>query len=232
MEKAKNPCLEAISVGDRDGDGRWMSIHQRFLGETREKDPDVVFIGDSVIQALQHTDTWTELFAPLHTLNFGVHRDLVQNVLWRVQHGELDHVHPRAVILHVGTNNHSETAEQICEGILHLVHVIRERLPDAYVVLPTLLPRGQRPNAVRERLTRVNELLRTAVSGQQRDHVEMVDVGNGLVQPDGSISHHDMHDYLLLTNAGSRKAFEPLHELLLQLLAEGEDVERDLTPSE
>lgn len=26
MEKAKNPCLEASPVGDRDGDGRWMSI--------------------------------------------------------------------------------------------------------------------------------------------------------------------------------------------------------------
>lgn len=52
--------------------------------------------------------------------------------------------------------------------------------------------------------------------------VELVEIHNGFVQSDGTISHYDMHDYLLLTNSGSKKAFEPVHELLLQLLNEGE----------
>lgn len=69
--------------------------HNRFLSETREKDADVIFIGDSIIQALQHTDVWNEWFAPLHCLNFGIHKDQVQNVLWRIQNGELDHVNPK-----------------------------------------------------------------------------------------------------------------------------------------
>lgn len=47
----------------------------------------------------------------------------------------------------------------------------------------------------------------------------------------GTISHHDMDDYLLLTNAGSKKAFEPVYEIICQLLQEGEP-EKDLTPSE
>ena len=32
--------------------------------------------------------------------------------------------------------------------------------------------------------------------------------GTGLVQVDGSISHHDMYDYLHLTQKGYEKAFE------------------------
>lgn len=52
--------------------------------------------------------------------------------------------------------------------------------------------------------------------------VEVVSIHNGFVRSDGTISHHDMHDYLLLTNSASKKAFEPVHELLLQLLSEGE----------
>lgn len=40
-----------------------------------------------------------------------------------------------------------------------------------------------------------------------------------------------MDDYLLLTNAGSKKAFEPVYEIICQLLQEGEP-EKDLTPSE
>lgn len=39
----------------------------------------------------------------------------------------------------VGTNNFNCTAEQIAEGIMELVRVIREKQPDAYVVLPVNL---------------------------------------------------------------------------------------------
>ena len=60
---------------------------------------------------------------------------------------------------------------------------------------------------------------------------EIVAIDKGFIQPDGTISHHDMHDYLHLTNSGYHKAFEPVHDLLLQLLSEGEP-EKDLTPSE
>ena len=63
------------------------------------------------------------------------------------------------------------------------------------------------------------------------NRVEVLNVGQGLVQPDGTISHHDMYDYLHLTNVGYEKAFEPLAELIQQLLSEGE-AEQDLTPSE
>ncbi|KAJ8980313.1 hypothetical protein NQ317_005234 [Molorchus minor] len=200
-------CKVPVPVEDGDGDRRWISIHNRFLSETREKDADVIFIGDSIIQALQHTDVWNELFAPLHCLNFGIHRDKIENVLWRIENGELDNVRPKAIVLHVGTNNHSNTPEEIRDGILELIYLIREKHPDVYIVVPTLLPRGP-------------------VSKPQ-----LVPIDKGFIQPDGTISHHDMHDYLLLTNAGSKKAFEPVHELLLQLLNEGE-TEKDLTPSE
>lgn len=40
------------------------------------------------------------------------------------------------VVLHVGTNNTENTAEQIAEGIVEIVHRIRAKLPDTYIVLP------------------------------------------------------------------------------------------------
>jgi hypothetical protein len=39
------------------------------------------------------------------------------------------------VVVLVGTNNFHCTAEQIAEGIMELVRVIREKQPDAYIVL-------------------------------------------------------------------------------------------------
>lgn len=69
--------------------------HNRFLSDAKGKDGDVIFIGDSILQALEHTEVWNQWFAPLHCLNFSIYKDQTQNVLWRIRNGELDHVDPR-----------------------------------------------------------------------------------------------------------------------------------------
>ncbi|XP_069675076.1 platelet-activating factor acetylhydrolase IB subunit beta homolog [Periplaneta americana] len=224
-----NPAAIPTPVEDIQGDGRWMSMHKRFLTETKEKEPDVLFIGDSLIQRLVHTEMWNNYFAPMHTLNFGIGGDQTQHVLWRIENGELDHINPKVVVVLVGTNNFTFTAEQIAEGIMEIVRVIREKQPEAYIVLPTLLPRGQHPNPLRERNAQVNKIVNSKISTVPK--CEIVAIDKEFIQQDGTISHHDMHDYLHLTNSGYRKAFEPVYELLLQLLTEGE-TEKDLTPSE
>jgi platelet-activating factor acetylhydrolase IB subunit beta/gamma len=68
--------------------------------ETKEKEPDVVFIGDSIIQRLVHTEMWNNFFAPMHALNFGIGGDQIQNVLWRIENGELDHINPKVIIFY------------------------------------------------------------------------------------------------------------------------------------
>ncbi|XP_066991158.1 platelet-activating factor acetylhydrolase IB subunit alpha1 [Anabrus simplex] len=225
-----NPAAVPTPVDDVQGDGRWLSMHKRFLLEAKEKEPEVVFIGDSIIQQLANSEIWNRWFVPLHALNFGVGTDQTQNVLWRVMNGELEHVDPKVVVLLVGTNNHGFTAEQIVEGIMEIVRAIREKQPQAYIVLPTLLPRGQHPNPLRERNSKVNKLLISELMAMPR--CETVVIDKGMVQADGSISHHDMYDYLHLTNAGYRKAFEPVYELLLQLLSEGQKEEENLILAE
>lgn len=42
------------------------------------------------------------------------------------------------VVLLVGTNNINNTAEEVAEGIFEIVKNIREKLPDAYIVLPVM----------------------------------------------------------------------------------------------
>lgn len=224
-----NPCSIATPQTDTEGDGRWNSIHNRFLSDAKAKDGDVIFIGDSILQALEHTEVWNQWFAPLHCLNFSIHRDQTQNVLWRIEHGILDHVEPKVIVLHVGTNNVEHSAEQVSQGILEIVRIIREKHPSAYIVLPSLLPRGQHPNTLRDKNALINKLVGEKVVNM--DRVEMVPIDKGFIQNDGTISHHDMHDYLIPTNAACRKAFEPIYDLLQQILSEGE-TEKDLTPSE
>uniref|UniRef100_A0A1L8DM70 Putative attractin and platelet-activating factor acetylhydrolase n=1 Tax=Nyssomyia neivai TaxID=330878 RepID=A0A1L8DM70_9DIPT len=214
---------------DTTGENRWISIHNRFVSELRGKDPEVIFLGDCILEGLQFTEMWNECFAPMHCLNFSIRDDRTENTLWRIHNGVLDNVKPKIVVVHVGTNNVDNSPQEITEGLVTVVYAIRDRLPDAYIVLPTLLPRGHQPNKLREKNNQVNQMVASKCSGMPR--VQIVSIEKGLVQSDGTISHHDMYDYLNLTNAGCRKAFEPIYELLHQILTENEP-EKDLTPSE
>lgn len=121
---------------DLDGDDRWLSVHKRFVQECKEKDPDVMFIGDCILESLQFTEFWNSHFVPMHCLNFSIRNDRTQNVLWRLQNGELDNVKPKVVVLHVGTNNISDSADEVAEGVLEVAKTIRNKLPDVYVVIP------------------------------------------------------------------------------------------------
>lgn len=106
---------------------------------------------------------------------------------------------------------------------------IRNKRPETFIVVPTLLPRGHQPNILRDKNEKVNEIIKEKFLGLYK--VQVVDISKGLVQLDGSISHHDLHDFLNVTNAASKKIFEPVWDLLNQILTENEN-EGLLTPSE
>ncbi len=47
-----------------------MFQHQRFVLETKEREPEVLFVGDSLIAHLLYTEMWETMFAPLHPVSF------------------------------------------------------------------------------------------------------------------------------------------------------------------
>uniref|UniRef100_A0AC11CZS4 Platelet activating factor acetylhydrolase 1b catalytic subunit 3 n=1 Tax=Ovis aries TaxID=9940 RepID=A0AC11CZS4_SHEEP len=244
MSGDENPASKPTPVQDVQGDGRWMSLHHRFVADSKDKEPEVVFIGDSLVQLMHQCEIWRELFSPLHALNFGIGGDSTQHVLWRLENGELEHIRPKVsrawvgsqsplslppspplhplfpqiVVVWVGTNNHGHTAEQVTGGIKAIVQLVNERQPQARVVVLGLLPRGQHPNPLREKNRRVNELVRAALAGHPRAH--FLDADPGFVHSDGTISHHDMYDYLHLSRLGYTPVCRALHSLLLRLLTQ------------
>ncbi|XP_058865840.1 platelet-activating factor acetylhydrolase IB subunit alpha2 [Acipenser ruthenus] len=221
-----NPAAVPSPVQDVQGDDRWMSQHTRFVLECKDKEPDVLFVGDSMVQLLHQYEVWQELFSPLHALSFGIGGDTTSHVLWRLQNGELENITPKVVVVWVGTNNHEHTVEQIVGGIQAIVHLINTCQPQAKVVVLGLLPRGERPNPLREKNAEVNRVLRASLP--RLGSVQFLDVGSGFVQSDGTISTHDMFDFLHLTPAGYAAIAKPLHDLLLQLLEETPEESRPI----
>ncbi|XP_028817980.1 platelet-activating factor acetylhydrolase IB subunit beta-like isoform X2 [Denticeps clupeoides] len=213
-----NPAAVPAPVEDVQGDGRWLSQHNRFVQECKDAEPDVLFIGDSMVQLMQQFEVWRQHFSPLHAINFGIAGDTTCNVLWRLHNGELENIRPKVVVVWVGTNNYQHTAEQVAGGVVTIAQLLTSRLPQAKVIVLGLLPRGEHPNPLREKNAEVNQFLCSWLSGQ--GPAQFLDVGTEFVHSDGTISPGDMFDFLHLSSTGYQKVAKPINELLLQLLEE------------
>src|SRR5262249_4224884 len=140
-------------------------------------------------------------FVPMKAANFGIGGDRTQHVLWRLQHGELDGIQPKVIMLMIGTNNSgSNTAAEIADGIKAIVAEIHKRSPKPKVLLLGVFPRGEKPNPAREKLKEVNQIIAKLDDGGKT--VKYLDIGDKFMQPDGTISKDIMYDFLHLTEKG------------------------------
>lgn len=213
-----NSSVEAKPVEDWQGDGRWMSLHNYFLREAKEKEPEVLLIGDSICMNMSHSRVWKQMFEPLHCLNFGMGADCTEHVLWRVKNGELDEIKPKVIVLMVGTNNHGDTANQVADGILAIVKAIQERQPSSHVIVMGLLPRGEHPNPLREKHEAANKILADELSNRPMTIFLKIDEKEFMTS-DGIIERDIMYDFLHLTSEkGYQIVCEPLLEEIQNLL--------------
>lgn len=202
--------------------GWWLARHERKLDEAK-MGADIVFLGDSITQNWESAgkDVWREHFATKHALNLGFGGDSTQHVLWRLNHGELDGVNPKIVVLHIGTNNarHSEaTPAQIAEGISAIIETVHAKAPGAQVLLHAIFPRGPDAHDTwRKRCVEINKLL-PALAEKQR--AQFIDLGAGLMNADGTISQGVMPDLLHLSAKGYEIWAGALDAKLNELLGE------------
>ncbi|CAD5123581.1 DgyrCDS11915 [Dimorphilus gyrociliatus] len=213
-----NSAAIPTPVEDIHGDGRWMSMHQRFVGQVKEKEPEILFIGDSLISQMALTDLWQKMFVPLHCLNFGIDEDRTENVLWRISNGELECISPKVIILLVGTNNYDNSAEEISEAILAIVDVVQGKQPQSQLIVMGIPPRGENPNRVRDKIEKLNSLLKLKLEKLDQVTFLQVDTSMFVNSSDGTIDPSDMYDYLHFTTKGYQKLTEPLLDEINNLL--------------
>src|SRR4249920_3650315 len=85
--------------------------HQQLLEKARRGRIDVFFLGDSITRRWGATDypdflaNWKQNFFGWNAANFGWGGDTTQNMLWRLENGELDGVNPKLIVILAGTNN-------------------------------------------------------------------------------------------------------------------------------
>ncbi len=225
----KKPAHAAVAPVAKK-DAFWVKRHEAFLERAKKGDVDVLFLGDSITQGWERSgkQVWQERFAPLKAANLGISGDQTQHVLWRITEGkELQGIHPKAVVLMIGTNNMgsnregqiaktSLSAEQIAEGITAIVHTLRQQLPQTKVLLLGIFPRAAKPAAeARQKIIDVNERIAKLADGKQ---IHYLDIGNKFLDKQGNLPPEIMPDYLHLSPQGYQIWADAIQPALAELL--------------
>jgi lysophospholipase L1-like esterase len=67
---------------------------------------ELVYLGDSITAGWEkQSEIWTKSFGKYNSVKFGIGGDRTQDVRWHIENGELEGIHPKAVVLIIGTNN-------------------------------------------------------------------------------------------------------------------------------
>jgi lysophospholipase L1-like esterase len=224
-----NPATVPIGKLENDSYG-WEDRHEAVMKIKDTLKPEIVLIGDSITHfwggepdgarmGNRGRESWTALFGNRRVLNLGFGWDRTQNVLKRLELGELDGFDPKAIVIHIGTNNLAVTAQhrietpsQIAEGITAVVDRAQAKCPHAQVILMAIFPRGKgATNPERERIGEINRLL--APLGK-RPHITFLDITDKWLAPDGSVSEELMPGFLHPNEKGYHVWAEALRPLL------------------
>ena len=172
--------------------------HEEFMALKAKGPIDLLFLGDSITDfwPSRGADSWAK-FAPGHPADFGVSGERTEDVLWRITHGELDGLHPKVVVLMLGTNNIGQHADEqpawTVAGMRKVVDTIEEKLPASKILLLAIFPRGDKDSSERHRNDEVNAGLAKFADG---DKVRYLDIGHVFVDENDEIPRDVMPDRL------------------------------------
>jgi lysophospholipase L1-like esterase len=151
---AQTPADQPVSRTDPNS----LTAHQQLLEKAKRGGIDIYFEGDSITRRWgatdypQYLDNWKENFFGWNAADFGWGADTIQNILWRLDHGELDGVNPKIVVLQAGTNNVGRMtpapgtidarAEDITRGLKKVIETMRAKAPGAVIIVTGIFPRN------------------------------------------------------------------------------------------
>lgn len=210
--------------------------HQQLLEKARQGRIDLYFLGDSITRRWGGTDYpqflahWNQTFHGWNAANFGWGGDTTQNILWRLQNGELDGVNPKVIVLLAGTNNvgrepgDEAKASDIANGIRAIVDLCRKKAPRAVIVLCAIFPRNDNP-AVMPTINRINEQIATL---RDEKNVRFLNLNYRLADREGVLFPGLTVDQLHLSVKGYQIWADALKPILTELL--GPPAARDYAP--
>ena len=204
-----------------------IAAHEQLLAKAKQGRIDVYFEGDSITRRWGATDypkflaQWKRHFHGRNAANFGWGGDTTQNILWRLQNGELDGVSPKVIVLQAGTNNLPATGpadnakvDEVVTGIKAIIGVFQQQAPGAAIVLTGVFPRSQNMS-LKETIEQINTQLSKLDDGKK---IRFLNINDRLADAEGKLLAGMSSDGLHLEAKGYDVWAEALKPILTEIM--------------
>lgn len=168
----------------------WRVRHDSIVAYNSRVKPAKVILGNSIVHywggepssdRKTGEKSWNRFMRPAGYANLGCGWDRIENVLWRVEHGELDGFDAEEVVLMIGTNNYGYNSDtEIIDGLRALVAAVRARQPHAVIKVAGILPR----RGALEWVSGINKMIESMA---REENCVFINPGLRLLAKDGSL---------------------------------------------
>jgi len=177
----------------------WMPRHEQKLVEEGRESAELLFLGDSITHGWESDgeEVAEDYFSDYGIYNLGYSGDRTENVLWRLEQGEVDGINPELAVLLIGTNNtghRQDDPECTAEGIKRILNSLNEQLPDTKILLLAIFPRGEYPDDELRLLNdEINQKIKTF---EDQENVIFADLSEIFLKDDDNLDLDVMPDVL------------------------------------
>lgn len=181
------------------GGVRWFwRDHQKNLQKTKANDFDLCFLGDSITQGWPG-DLLKQYFGRYRPANFGIGGDRAENVLFRLQHGELEDTTPKVVVVLLGINNlgMGNTPGEAALGVALVLRKLRTKVPKTKILLLGIFPTKKAEDDARVR--EVNDYLAKMDDGKM---IRYFNINARFLGKDGKLRQDLFRDAVHLSRKG------------------------------
>lgn len=220
---SKSPCAEdkahgAVTPVPR-AHAAWMVRHNAVVERNKQGQVDLIFVGNSLTQRWETAglEVWNKYYAAQNAVNMGFDGDKTQNVLWRLDNGEIEGISPKLAIVLIGSNHvEGYTVEEIVDGIKAVCCRLTTKLPKTKILLLSILPRGTATVAAASRLIKASEQA-SKIADQNR--VFYLNISGMFLDADGTVSKELMTaDRVHLTSKGYETFANAINPTVFKLL--------------
>ena len=222
----------AVPAAGSWGGTSWVDTHAKLVAFVQKNAGpcDVLLVGDSITQQWGSpldkgvfNAAWLKAFPNTKTINIGIGGDKAQNVLWRLDHGGVEGLKPRAIVLMIGNNNMFFSPETgvaaVAQGVKACLANLREKFPEADVVVAKILPCHARKVRFYEDILLTNAEIDKLNLGAD-PKVRVLDLTKDFLNDDGTIKQTLFtQDKIHLSLAGYEVYAQRLAPLLKPALA-------------
>ncbi|MGA2113856.1 MAG: UDP-N-acetylglucosamine 2-epimerase, partial [Bryobacteraceae bacterium] len=218
--------------------------HEQLLAKAKQGRIDVYFEGDSITRRWGATDypqlleNWKKNLFGWNAADFGWGADRIENILWRLDNGELDGVNPKVIVLLAGTNNvgnrvpaagADSVVEDVTKGLQAVLRAMQSKAPDATIVLMGIFPRNDNMDVIPE-IDRINANLAHLADGRG---VRYLNINDRFADGEGRLREGVMNanDKLHPTVRGYQLWADALKPLLTELLGPPSKEDRAPAPT-